>query len=55
MAKDKKVESAYKLERVRRTVVRKAARREKGKQRAVRYGKRCPRCGHLHGNPEDDW
>lgn len=55
MAKDKKVEAAYKLERVRRTAVRKAARREKSKQRVIRYGKRCPRCGRICGNPEDDY
>ena len=55
MAKDKKIESAYKLERLRRTAARKAARREKRKHRTLQYGQRCPCCGQRQGNPEDDY
>jgi hypothetical protein len=52
MAKDKKFEAAYKLERLRRTKIRKAARREKRKQ-LMKY-KPCPRCGR-YPSEHDDW
>jgi hypothetical protein len=55
MAKDKQVEKEYKAERLRRTVIRKAKRREYRATITARYGKRCPHCGHsLHGW-YDDW
>jgi hypothetical protein len=52
MAKDKKFEAEYKAERLRRTVVRKAKRREKRKIN-LRY-RPCPLCGR-YCDEYDDW
>ena len=51
MAKSKEFEAAYKAERLRRTKVRKAARRAKRKE-AAKY-KPCPCCGRYRD--EDYW
>lgn len=52
MAKDKNFEREYRLERLRRTKVRKATRREKRQKYRAKYGHRCPCCGHVKDN---DW
>jgi hypothetical protein len=53
MAKDKEFEKVYKAERLRRTKIRKAARRAKRKE-VAKY-KPCPRCGRYPSEHDDYW
>lgn len=54
MAKDKKFEAEYKAERLRRTKVRKAKRREE-RIKKIKY-KTCPCCGRSNNDCIwDDW